>query len=1098
MNERIDKMMKLEGNQRQLFFALKGLYVNSPGQVTKERRPGLKDHQFHRPRVELAKSSNLISDGMNTSFINKYFLKIGIALLFFCLITGTTKADKSSRFLKKANKASTAFAQKASVGTDYTFKIDTVLFDIQSKKMKLGMKETFAYIPFRLENTANYYSWYEDLLGRRFRNYSVSIESMGKEIHELIPNIYRDQSVPVDAKRLSPSVNTKQPVVRNISANANFPEGLSNRNIALWHSHGWYYENTLDRWEWQRARVFLTVEDIWTMSFVVPYIVPMLENAGAEDFLPRERDTQKHEVIIDADGSTKGSTYQELGEALQAGKEVGFGLKVPFLIEGENPFQMGGTRQMMANKNATSQVVYTPEIPESGKYAVYISYVRNDENVTDAHYTVFHSGGKTEFLVNQTIGGGTWIYLGTFQFEKGMNGKIELSNQSNETGKLVSVDAVRLGGGMGNVVRGRAGDMDQLLKLRDAQGFALDSSKWLPFASQRPRYQEGARYYLQYAGMPDTLVYILNKVKVDYSNRGKDAAAFAKREAGKNDYKDDYQSRGEWVNYLLGAPNGPTANPEAKGLGIPVDMALAFHTDAGTTPDSTIIGTLMIYDTTNGPDSFKNGQSRWASRDLADIVQSQVVGDLQKLYFPQWTRRGMWNKQYSEAARPKVPTVLSELLSHQNFADMALAYDPRFKFDVSRAYYKGILKFLAFQNGHKYVVQPLPVNHFQMKMEGRNVRLSWAPVADELEPTAVAKSYKIYSRIENGGFDNGIEVNEPTYLCSDLKPGVIYSFKITAMNEGGESFPSEILACSLPTDGEKPVLIVNAFDRICGPATYDNGKEAGFRMGEDEGVADKTDLAFIGEQYDFNRNSQWRDDDDSGFGSGHSDQETRIVQGNSFDYPLVHGQAFRNNGLGFISMSDEAFEQKAWNATDFSALDIIFGEEKTTKPLYGLQKKDFSLFTPEMRQAISGFTSVEKAKLFLSGAYVGTDLELCGDTLARHFAADVLHFKQMTNHASRSGCVYSVNAVKADFPSEMHFVQEYNPKIYKVESPDAIEPKGENAKVLFRYKGNNKTAGVCFDGNYHTVVIGFPFETITTDDERTQMIGEILKYWGMK
>ena len=114
----------------------------------------------------------------------------------------------------------------------------------------------------------------------------------------------------------------------------------------------------------------------------------------------------------------------------------------------------------------------------------------------------------------------------------------------------------------------RTGDMDKLLKLRNDQGFALDSAKWLPFASQRPRYQEGARYFLQYAGMPDTLVYILNKAKVDYSNRGKDAAAFAKREAGKDDYKDDYQSRGEWVNYLMGAPNGPRQPIlNVKGLG---------------------------------------------------------------------------------------------------------------------------------------------------------------------------------------------------------------------------------------------------------------------------------------------------------------------------------------------------------------------------------------------------------------------------------------------------------------------------------------------------------------------------------------------------
>ncbi|MBV5349493.1 hypothetical protein JZU61_07605, partial [bacterium] len=324
MNELYDEMIKLKGNQRQLFFALKGHYINNPGQVTKERRPGLKDYQVHRPRIDLAKSANCISDGMDSSFMFKYFVKIGIVLLFFCLTAATAKADKSQRLLKKANKASTEFAKKTSFGTDYKFKYDTVVVDPQSKKVKLVMNEGFSYIPFRPENTLKYNQEFEQLLGRKFRNYSVSIQSMGKEIQELIPNFYRNQSVAIDSKRLSQSTNTKLPVVRNSSANNSFPEGLSSRNIALWHSHGWYYENTLDRWEWQRARVFLTVEDIWTMSFVVPYITPMLENAGANVFLPRERDTQIHEIIIDADGSSKGAVYQELGETIQDGKEKGF------------------------------------------------------------------------------------------------------------------------------------------------------------------------------------------------------------------------------------------------------------------------------------------------------------------------------------------------------------------------------------------------------------------------------------------------------------------------------------------------------------------------------------------------------------------------------------------------------------------------------------------------------------------------------------------------------------------------------------------------------------------------------------------------------
>lgn len=1023
----------------------------------------------------------------------------GIIILTVLLaLISTNGFAQSKRLIKKANVASVEFAKKASVGTVYKFKKDTVLIDQEAKKVNLKMKEAFSYIPFRPENTAIFKSQFRELLGRKFRNYSISIESTGKEISELIPNLYRDSKF-VDASRLPKASVARLPLVRNISSNNKFTQGLSSSNIALWQSHGWYYENTLDRWEWQRARDFLTVEDIWTMSFVVPYITPMLENAGALVFLPRERDVQTHEVIIDADGSTKGSVYQENGGSFQ--DKTGFGLKVPFLFESENPFQMGKSRLMTAKKNEDSKIQYTPEIPVTGEYAVYVSYQQNDENVTDAHYTVYHSGGKTSFLVNQTMGGGTWIYLGTFRFEKGNNverGRIELTNQSDETGKWVSADAVKLGGGMGNVVRGRIEDMENLRKIRDEKGFAIDSSLWIPFASQRPRYQEGARYYLQYAGMPDSLVYIQNKTKIDYSNRGKDAAAFARREMGKNDYKDDYQCRGEWVNYMLGAPNGPTGNPNVKGLGIPIDLTMAFHTDAGTTPDSSIIGSLMIYDTTYGPDRFTNGQSRWASRDLADIVQTQVTDDIRKLYEPEWTRRGLWNKQYSEAARPKVPTILSELLSHQNFADMLQAQDPRFKFDVCRAFYKGILKFLAFQNGKDFIVQPLPVDHFMMSLEGKNVRLTWNPVSDPLEATAEPKSYKVYTRIEDGGFDNGREVGEPTLLLSDLKPGIIYSFKITAINEGGESFPSEILACSLPLGDKKPVLIVNAFDRICGPEAFDNGKQAGFLNFEDEGVAYKTDLSFIGDQYDFNRKSPWKDDDASGFGSSHADQETRIVQGNSFDYPFVHGKAFRNNGLGFISMSDESFEQKKWDKNAFAALDIIFGEEKTTTRLYGFKKKDFTIFTPEMRNAISEYVSGEQPKLFITGAHIGSDLELCGDTLARKFAAEVLHYRPMTNHASKSGYIYPVNAIKDQFSGEFKFVQEYNPAIYKVESPDAIEPKGDGAKVIFRYKSDNKTAGVCFDGNYRVMTFGFPFETIASEKLRDELVGQILRYWGCR
>jgi hypothetical protein len=85
-------------------------------------------------------------------------------------------------------------------------------------------------------------------------------------------------------------------------------------------------------------------------------------------------------------------------------------------------------------------------------------------------------------------------------------------------------------------------------------------------------------------------------------------------------------------------------------------------------------------------------------------------------YDSTWTRRQLMNAMYSEAARPNFPSILLELLSHQNYYEMKFALDPLFRFDVSRSIYKGMLKYLSVQNGFDYVVQPLPPNNFSAEL----------------------------------------------------------------------------------------------------------------------------------------------------------------------------------------------------------------------------------------------------------------------------------------------------------------------------------------------------------------------------------------------
>lgn len=78
---------------------------------------------------------------------------------------------------------------------------------------------------------------------------------------------------------------------------------------------------------------------------------------------------------------------------------------------------------------------------------------------------------------------------------------------------------------------------------------------------------------------------------------------------------------------------------------------------------------------------------------------------------------------------------------------------------------------------------------------------------------------------------------------------------------------------------------------------------------------------------------------------------------------------------------------------------------------------------------------------------------------------------------------------------EYEFTNGYSPEIYKVEAPDAIEPIGENAKVLLRYTGNNKSAGVLYNGDYQSVILGFPFETLKNKKYRNELMKQMLQFF---
>ena len=920
-----------------------------------------------------------------------------------------------------------------------------------------------SYLPVRESDYINMERSVKKTLGRRFRKYAISIYSDHHFVKELVPNSLR-RLIPLDQNRFPANEGERIPVVFQIGREKPV-SGLFNTNIALWDSHGWYFDTKSDRWKWQRARLFGTVEDMSPMSFILPYLIPMVENSGANVFIPRERDWQPEEVLIDNDRSSAGSELIIPATLKADCKLPGFLLK-DTLFSGDNPFLLG-TSFRYSTPIPKDEIQFIPEFKIKGRYSVSVAYHSDSSACPGLIYTVYHAGGQTKFSVNQKIGGGTWIYLGTFDFYKGKNpenGMVTLSAEGLQSGSF-SVDAVKFGGGMGNVARRPA--------IEDHAVGKFDYK-----LSGKPRYLEAARYYLQSSGFVDTLTYNLNK--------------------DRNDYNDDYQSRGEWLNYLMGKPNGPDKDRNIQGLKIPVDLGLAFHTDAGVTPNDSIIGTLGIYSTKADNGTFPNGKSRMASRDLSDIIQTQVVGDIRTLFNPNWTRRGLWDKQYSEAWRPNVPVMLLELLSHQNIADMRLGLDPRFRFSVSRAIYKGMLKFQAFQQNRPFIVQPLPVDHFVItRLNSDSIRLSWSIVTDPLESTAIPDKFKVFKRIAEGGFDNGVIVKDTTVVLKLDSYDTIYSFKVSAINRGGESFASETLSVGIKKNSKGNILVVNGFNRICGPAIFDNCDMAGVARWKDEGVADHQDISFVGDQYDFDRQSKWLDDDSPGWGASYGNMEGKVIAGNTFDYPIIHGRAIMSAGYSFISTSIAVFCHDGFDISPYFATDFIFGEERSTPALNNSGKYEFKIYTPDFMAKISQLCK-KGGNIFLSGAYIGSEFGESKDSVTGDFVKKWLHFTWRTGHASKTGAFYSTDYVRNWIRGNWNCNTDITNDIYTVEAPDGIEPAGINAYTGFRFGENNVSAGIVYNGKYRVVAMGIPFETIVNRSENEHLMQQIIHFFESK
>ena len=946
------------------------------------------------------------------------------------------------------NRLSDYFANYTStaVTSNDLIRLTNVELNTQQRTVSLYANAGFAVQPFTPETVRKIRRDVERLMPPPYNTYRIIILANGTPIEELIPAALCDTTA--EKRRWGELEYKGNAWVTPLSLPYEVTHGLQGSHLSVWASHGRYYDGNKEVWRWQRPQLFCTNEDIFTQSFVVPFLIPMLENAGAVVFTPRERDWQREEIIVDNDMDAPNGLYSETNGTFEwetAG--TGFSKRQDIYFDGENPFETGTYRKAEAQprKRQLSQIVWQPTIPCDGRYAVYVSYASLPTSVSDAEYTVRHRGISTRFRVNQQMGGGTWVYLGTFDFAAGNSSDncVSLTNQSNYRG-VITADAVRFGGGMGNISRG-----DSL------HAFVR---------SGLPRYLEGSRYYAQWAGMPYPL----------YKNK-----------EGINDYAEDINIRSLMTNYLA---RGSVYLPGDSGLSVPIEMSLAVHSDAGFRQDNSHIGTLGIYTTglyTAGEYEgllaeglYPSLRSRLMSRDLCDMVMSQVDEDIRKTCGT-WNRRQIYDRNYSETRVPQVPGMILETLSHQNYADLLRGHDPSFKMLLSRAIYKGVLKYIASAHQREgYITQPLPVRDFSacLNASGDSVLLSWTPTEDPADYSAQPLGYVIYTSEGKTGYDNGRKTYNKQ-ITLPVRRGLLTRFQVRAFNEGGISLPSEELCVYAAPYERHRMLIVNGFTRLAGPQPIDTDSTRGFDFDIDPGVVYQHSTSYCGRQRTFSK---------SGFGGydteelGFSGNELAdlLLAGNTFDFPTRHAQDFllADTALSLSSCSSSALEQGRVTG-GYHLIDLILGAQRNDG--YSLNARP--TFSPELYNSLEAFTK-GGGSLLVSGAYISEETDPT-------FSANVLHLIPDGTYALTD----STSELQG-MNTQFSLYCQPNEVSYSVRRLSVMAPTADAFTAVVSATLPSSLAVAHLGTNHRTLTYGFPLECIREIDTRRAIMGATLNF----
>ncbi|MCS7178281.1 MAG: N-acetylmuramoyl-L-alanine amidase [Anaerolineae bacterium] len=658
---------------------------------------------------------------------------------------------------------------------------------------------------------------------------------------------------------------------------------------------------------------------------------------------------------------------------------------------------------------ATATATWTFAVPADGEYAVYAWYRQGTNRAPDARYTIHHAGGATEVVVDQRIHGNTWRYLGTFGFRAGQVATVTLSNRSAYAGRAVIADAVRVGGGVFSSLTGIY-------------------TTTAPYAPNKPWWEVAAYYHVQRMGLNPS-----GWPSYGYFNDVVARPMYARWE---------HAGTGEDALYISWHSNGSSSGYQTTTRGTDLYIYNGEVPTRPVTPGST---------------------------ELREALFTEISRTLRAAWDPTWPVRkraanlGELRELWDPDPTVQMPGVLIEVAFHDHPTDTDALKEPKFNQLVARAVYRGIIRYFETRNGTDLPLLPEPPTHLAVRNLGDGrVQVSWRPPATntpglESDPPT---GYRVYTSTNGVGWSAAALVSTTVYTLTGVPAGQILFVRVTAVNGGGESFPTEVLAVRVAQaeslrDRSNAVNHSESFPReVLGTLTPSSALPLP-QTGEEEaeGVGMR---ALLVNGFDRLNRAMLIPETDPVMGFNLRMLLNRM---NARNYVLQHGPAI---SLPFDSASNEAVRDGDVSLTEYGLVDWMLGEESAAD----------QTLDPTERALLRAYLN-RCGRLLISGTEIGWHLD--GQGADPDFYRNTLRARYVADDAGTYGVTPTAGSIFAGL-GPFRFDA---PGMYDPDFPDVISPTAGSVAALTYVGGTGGVAAVQYVSDCSRLVyLAFPFETI--------------------